>query len=330
MSSIQPTSPDEKVNWDRDEPPKPLDAARVQALVSLWLPNARVTGAQLMKGGLMNRNFRLTLDTEPHVCVLRLFDRDGAICAKETAILDMLRGTVPVPEVYYRNLNGLGAEPPFAILSIMEGFSLRSVRATGDAEAVAAICYDAGRVLARIAEHRFDRPGMLTASLDVDDTFDGPLTCAGLVERFMGSRFFQQRFSVAERIRLLQFVTDREPEAAEFLAPTSLVHGDFNSPNVFGAQVAGRWSVSAVLDWEFAVAASTYCDIGNFVRYHRADRPRYAPDLERGLRDAGMDLPSHWLTIARIADLPALIELLGRERIPDLVVRELRDLVLSL
>ena len=88
-----------------------------------------------------------------------------------------------------------------------------------------------------------------------------------------------------------------------------------------------REIVAAILDWEFAFAGSFYCDIGNFLRYERAARPVFEPFFSRGCRDAGVDLHDDWFMAARIADLPALCELLARDSTPDDVVRDVLGLV---
>jgi hypothetical protein len=49
--------------------------------------------------------------------------------------------------------------------------------------------------------------------------------------------------------------------------------------------------------------------------------------FSRGLADAGVDFPDDWFLRARLADLPALCELLTREDVPDAVVVELKDLI---
>jgi hypothetical protein len=85
--------------------------------------------------------------------------------------------------------------------------------------------------------------------------------------------------------------------------------------------------VAAILDWEFAFAASTFCDIGNMLRYERPGNPRYEPHFSRGLADGGWDAPGDWFLRARLADLPALCELLAREDVPDAIITEIGDLI---
>jgi len=59
----------------------------------------------------------------------------------------------------------------------------------------------------------------------------------------------------------------------------------------------------------------------------RPTKPRYEPHFSRGLIDGGWRAPDDWFLRARLADLPALCELLTRADVPDAIVSELRDLI---
>jgi aminoglycoside phosphotransferase (APT) family kinase protein len=265
-----------------------------------------------MPGGLSNRNFLLRLDGRPRECVLRIYDRDPRACAKEVAVLGLIGREVPVPRVLFAE-DAPESGPPFAVLSAADGISLRTLRSFGDDEPVAEAAFDAGRVLARLRQY----PGPPTKHQNAVD----------LIERFLARPLATERLPAEMRRRLIQLALRWQPRVDEAAGPTCLVHGDFNSANVFVKQTDDGWRVSALLDWEFAIDASPYVDVGNFLRYHRRDRPRYEPAFSAGLRDAGMDLPPDWLMIARVMDLPALAELLGRENVPADVVAELIQLI---
>jgi aminoglycoside phosphotransferase (APT) family kinase protein len=114
------------------------------------LDNRRVLDVRLIPGGLMNRNCRVRLDGVPESVVLRLYDRDGDACGKEIAILQRLRRDVPVPDVLYAKTDPNQGRPPFAVLELVEGVSLRELALSGDAVAVGEAAYDAGRLLGRL------------------------------------------------------------------------------------------------------------------------------------------------------------------------------------
>jgi aminoglycoside phosphotransferase (APT) family kinase protein len=319
---------DEKSGWRVPNDVRVPSVSDVQRMLSPWLGSRRVLGVELLPGGLANRNCRVRLGGSLAAVVLRLYGRDGAACAKEVALLELVRRDVPVPRVLYAEPSAREGTPPFAVLEVVDGVSLRDLKQTGDLGAIGEAAYDAGRVLARLVAHRFPSPGLLTPALTVDASFiDGPITTAALITLFTESPTFRRRVDVPLRDRLLHVAREWDEHPAAPDAAATLVHGDFNAPNVFVRQHEGRWSVAAILDWEYAFAGPVHCDIGNFLRYERALFPRFEPFFSRGCQDGGLDLRGDWLAAARMADLPALCELLTRESMPDNAVREVHELV---
>jgi aminoglycoside phosphotransferase (APT) family kinase protein len=319
---------DEKSGWRKASDMATPSASDVEAMLSPWLNGRRVRDVQLLAGGLMNRNCRVCIDDATRSVVLRLYDHDSAACAKEVAVLELLRREVPVPEVLYAERTARAGRPAFVVLEFVDGLSLRDLTLSGDPGAIAQAAYDAGRLLGRLQTHHFPRTGLLSPALTVDSTFlAGPLTTVGLIERFATSPSFQGRVDPCLLDRLLHLANewDERPDAPHVGA--TLVHGDFNSRNVLVRRHAQTWSVAAILDWEFAFAGLVYCDIGNFLRYERAAQPRFEPFFSRGCRDGGVDLRGNWLIAARLADLPALCDLLARPSTPDDVATEVLGLV---
>lgn len=298
----------EKINWTRTTPAVPLSIAAIATMLDPWLAGRDVTSAELMPGGLANRNIHLRLDGRPHECVLRVYDRNPAACAKEVAVLGLIGREVPVPRVLFVE-DTPESGPPFAVMSVVDGISLRTLRSFGDDQPVAEAAFDAGRILAMLARY----PGPPTKHENALE----------LIEAFSAAPLFRERVSTSLRDGITSLVRRWQPRIDECAANESLVHGDFNSPNLFVRRTDDGWRIAAVLDWEFALNASPYCDIGNFLRYHRSDRPRYEPAFSAGLREGGISLPPDWLMLARAMDLPALCELLGRVDVPDAVVAEL-------
>jgi aminoglycoside phosphotransferase (APT) family kinase protein len=168
---------------------------------------------------------------------------------------------------------------------------------------------------------------VLAADLEVRD---GPFADANLAEviaQFSASPLFRRRVDASRLARLHAFIRSNAGKLPGADDVMSLVHGDFNSPNILVRQDHGSWRVAAILDWEFACAATMLCDIGNMLRYERPGQSRYEPHFSRGLIDAGWTPPDDWFLRARLADLPALCELLTRDDVPDAIVDELCDLV---
>jgi aminoglycoside phosphotransferase (APT) family kinase protein len=91
-----------------------------------------------------------------------------------------------------------------------------------------------------------------------------------------------------------------------------LVHSDYNGKNLLAVAHGGQWSISAVLDWEFAFSGSPLTDIGNMLRFRDAHPPSFADGFVAGYRDAGGRLPPRWREISEALDLYALFDFLTR------------------
>lgn len=322
---MRPLIQDEKSGWKVAGPPPPLSVVAVESLLARWRGSRRVVDVEPLDGGLRNRNYRVRLVGSREMFVLRIFDRDAMACAKEAAVLSLVRDDVPVPGVLHVEANGADGFPPFLVLEFVDGIALRDLKRRGDLRPIAESAYAAGRVLAQLARHRFDRSGLLTSTLTIDaGVFEG-MTTSGLVDHFLQSPVFRRRADTEFIRRIRDWTRASEERFGD--SGATLVHGDFNSANILVREENDRWAVAAILDWEFAFAGSAACDIGNMLRYERADRPRFEPHFSRGVIDGGLALPDDWRQRARLADLPALCELLTRVDVPESVVSELLGLI---
>ena len=109
-----------------------------------------------------------------------------------------------------------------------------------------------------------------------------------------GSPVLQARTPAELRRRTSERVWSSAAEIAPFDRETRLVHGDFNQRNLIVKEVAGRWIVAAVLDWEFAVSGSPLMDVGNFLRYDVPGRSQAEPHFSSGYVEASGVLPTNW------------------------------------
>lgn len=320
-------APVDKATWKVISPPPPLPIGTADALLEAWRGASRVVSAEPLKGGIMNWNYAIRLSGSPDRFVMRFYDRQPASCAKEVRILALVGDDLPVPRVLHSDAIETRGYPPFCVLEFVDGISLRELRRRGDSKGVAEATYDAGRLLPRLTRHRFPLAGILSANVEVQDGLFSGASVADVVEHFVALPLFRRRIDAP----LLAHILDRA-HANDGGLPgpedeVSLVHGDFNSPNILVREDNGAWRVAAILDWEFAFASNIFVDIGNMLRYERPGESRYEPHFSRGLIDGGWKAPEDWFQRARLADLPALCELLTRDDVPDAVVDELRDLL---
>jgi fructokinase len=156
---------------------------------------------------------------------------------------------------------------------------------------------------------------------------EGSPSVPRLIDLCLASERLQSRVDarLAERVRA--FAWGLAVRLAGLDEERSLVHADFNSPNLLMRPAAGGWEVAAVLDWEFAFSGSPLWDVGNFLRYERRGRPLREPWFSRGCREEGLALPEDWRTLARAADLASLCEILTRDPLPQPIAAEVLELV---
>jgi len=277
---------------------------------------------------MRNANFKLILEDTQKPVVLRIYEHNPLLCQKELDIVRLIRSSVPVPEIIHAEPQGWEDVPPFVIMSYLEGVSFRDLRDSGDRDAIAEASYSAGETLAAIGRFTFPKPGWLAPGPTVTfPLLEGPDPMPRFVDSCLASPNLQARMPTTLRDCTHAMMWEHAPQLAGLGNDARLAHGDFNKRNLLVLQNAGRWQVSGVLDWEFAVSSSPLGDIGNFLRYEKASQPLVEPHFSEGYRRAGGELPHNWRYMARIFDLVALCESLCREWLPEVVAPELVELV---
>jgi aminoglycoside phosphotransferase (APT) family kinase protein len=319
---------DEKGTWTRSKGPIVLTTRQAERLVQTGFPGKRVIDLQNLAGGLSNSNFRVQLDSRDEPVVLRIYERNPEACQKEFDLLNHVRRTVPVPDVFHAEPDGLEEVGPFVLMQYVEGITFRQLKRTRDTQALGEAAHSVGKTLAEIGKYKFSKPGDVGAGAQVVGPFiEGPDPLLQFFEQCLADPTFRSRTTEESRGKLHELAHAWAPRMRCLDNERSLVHGDFNSPNILVKQVNGRWEVSAILDWEFAFSGSPLCDVGNFLRYERIGRPVLEPFFSRSFEENGGWLPEGWKRLARIIDLASLCEFLTREMLPADVVIEVLALV---
>jgi aminoglycoside phosphotransferase (APT) family kinase protein len=297
-------------------------------MVQTVFPRGRVVEMQPLGEGSRNANFKLRLDGQPEPLVLRIYEHDASLCRKELDLLRLAGGSVPVPEVIHAEPCGLEDLPPFTLARYVEGISLRDLKRSGDTKAAAEAAYSAGETLAAIGRIAFARPGWLGPGPAVTaPLLEGKDPMPRFVDLCLASSHLERRLPADLRDGASGLVWQWAPQLTRLDEEARLVHGDFNGRNLLVRCLAGRWSVVAVLDWEFAVSGSPLGDLGNFLRYERAAHPLAEPHFSAGYLHAGGALPRDWRRLARALDVAAICESLTHDQLPDRAIAELVELV---
>ena len=310
------------------------DHALVRRLVSTAFPHRQVSHAELLSGGRINTNLKLTFGTGEPPAVLRLHKKGSAACAKETQVIELIKSTVPVPEILYVDSEGVEGSGPFSIIEFVEGLTFQQLKRTGNLEAIHQAASSVGATLAAIGRYSFLKPGSLVVTnknqLEIGDPFTrtkDPIP--EILEVFLVSDLAQQRLGVELTRRLHDFMSAWAPSLPDITSVRQLVHSDFGNRNILVNEVNGKWKVVAVLDWEFAFSGSQLLDVGNFLRYDALSAPLREPYFSRAFVEHGGHLPDNWRKIVRVIDLTALVECLSHDYLPDDVTAEILQLIHS-
>jgi len=183
----------DKTTWKVLSPPPVLTPIDADALLANWRGAQSVVDIRPLEGGIMNWNYRIGLSGSTERFVLRFYDRMPTSCSKEVQVLGLVADALPVPNVLMAAPAGAAGYPPFCILEFIDGISLRELRRRGDTEGVADACYDAGRLLPRLTRHRFDRAGVLSLALEVEDGPFAGASVGDVVDHFAASPLFCRR-----------------------------------------------------------------------------------------------------------------------------------------
>ena len=256
--------------------------------------------------------------------------RAAAVCRKEVDLHRLVAARVPVPEILYADFTGDAAIGPHVVMSWIEGLTFREIKRRRDPDAVAACASAIGAVLARIGEFTFERPGIIGPALAIGaPLLDGEHPIPAFVEKCLTSPEFGRRMELQDRACLREFIWRCAPELAALHGESALVHSDFGSPNLLVRPIGGRWTVTGVLDWEFAFSGPSLCDVGHMMRYERRATPKIEPHFSNSFREHGGALPVNWRKLSRVLDLTALCEFLTRPALPASIVPEILELILA-
>ena len=300
--------------WERREPSLEIDAASAEALLHAVLPGARVTALETCRGGLSNSNIRVRLAGPPGDLLLRFYQREPGEARKEAALAALLEGRVPVARFLHLAETNPVTAGPYAILEWCDGELLSSVvTALPDAE-LEVLGRALGGTLAAIHAVRFAHHGFFALDLALPEPIDlGREGQLGFLRTCLLEEPGRSRVGAALAEAVVELVETEGRCLDDWLEPPCLAHADFNPSNILVRRDdAGAWQVTAVLDWEFALAGTPGFDFGNILRPPLGARAGFETELAEGYRAAGGRLPEDWRRIARLTDLTAWADFVAR------------------
>lgn len=115
-----------------------------------------------------------------------------------------------------------------------------------------------------------------------------------------------------EHISKINTYLDRYHLLLPDLNQNHLVHADFDPSNILVKQNNKRWTISGILDWEFAFSGSTLCDVANMLRYAHHMSPSFKTSFLKGLKQGGVQLAENWDITIHLLNLLSLLDCLTR------------------
>ncbi|HQR27256.1 MAG TPA: phosphotransferase [Nocardioides sp.] len=255
--------------------------------------------------------------------VVRIYARPGHRGEQaqevDAALLRLVRGLVPVPEVLeVRRADPAAGTPALLVTSFLEGsrgdvllpsLTERDLRRVGGR---------LGDLLAVLGGIPMLRPGPF---VDADLTIGSFGPADGLPAWVEEHPQAAAAWSADERAGLAE-VALRAQALLDTVDRVCLVHSDFNPKNLLFDE---DLQVTALLDWEFAHAGHPFTDLGNLLRFDRS--PGYVEAVLAAYCSRRGGTPAAALDLARAADLWALVDLAAAPLEGNLVRQLAHDLL---
>lgn len=259
-----------------------------------------------LSGGYSGETFLVTGAGEQ--AVLRLYARDPGRAAVDRALLERLRGLLPVPRVLEAVTVPDGAgRPPFLLVEALPGDRLDLVLPAADEPLRRRLGEAVAGVLVLLATERMPRAGAFTdAALDPEPFPPGAGDQVAFLDAHLSAPFFAGL--TGDERSALRAVAGHARDVAAGTGRIALVHADFNPKNLLVDPATG--GVTGVLDWEYAYAGAPLADLGNLLRFE--SDPVFGAAVAGGYAGRAPDVPPAWLEVARALDLYSLIDLAAR------------------
>ena len=236
--------------------------------------------------------------------VVRIYVRDPARAEVDAALLRLVRGLVPVPEVLEAR-RAAGTLPALLITSYLPGERGDLVLQRLGTADQAVLGTHVGELVATLGGMPLPGPGQFVDGGLGVRSWDLPGGLTQYVEQTLAHRL--QHWSSDARAALVEIAT-RAQDVLDTVTRTCLVHSDLNPKNLLVDP--GTLDVTGLVDWEYAHAGHPFTDLGNVLRFDR--EPAYATAVLDAYERVRGTAAAEALELARAADLWALTDLAAR------------------
>jgi aminoglycoside phosphotransferase (APT) family kinase protein len=235
--------------------------------------------------------------------VLRLYLRNPARASVDVALLQLVRGLLPVPRVLDAKPDGEDGDPPYVLTERLPGVNLETYLGTAPDEQRRRVGEQLGELLVRLSGMPFLTSGEFIGRELAIEPFD-----LGDLRQWFNRHTEDIGFSRSQADSLYDVLDAAEDLAADGPGRVCLVHSDFNPKNLLVDPETAE--LTGLIDWEFAHAGSPYSDLGNLLRF--CTDPVLGGAVLAVVRRRAPGLGDRLEERARAADLWAVIDLAAR------------------
>ena len=291
------------IEWERICEIVRVDINTANRLFKCFDSQKTVEDIEIFTGGKRTTNYKIRLKESEQKFVLRIYPENDRSCHKEFTLQNTLKNHLPVPEMYYLNEDKLIIDKPFSIVQFLDGITLDKYL-EGNNCISESLAQKIGEILAIIHQKEFE--GLLEEN---SQHTDGLPLILSWYDYLLNNRAVE-RLGTRVINKLKKFIQENNELLGRMAQNFVFSHGDFRPANIMVKD--GR--LIGIIDWEGALSAPDYYDIGQFTRYkeHMSDKAknRFIGGYNQNTRrPVGKD----WEKLSKLMDLVNILVFLDNE-----------------
>lgn len=305
--------------WERSIPFFSINEKIVQHLFKAFDPSHTVASFAPLPEGCRNTNYILHIRNSRARFLLRIFPAGEDSWKKEQRLLQLLRGEIPVQQLYFIGRSEAIEGRTYGIYEYVEGTSLQAAFAKGFT-ADGLLMRELALALASIHNHPYPVCGFLDQNLRVEAVLPPLVQWYSL---FMGEHA-RARLGDELTAEIEERIAESSAQLCQIEQSVTLVHGDFRPPNLLIQD--GR--LRCILDWEFAMAGHPLSDLAQLFRRQESFSVFQRERFERVYREhADFQLPDNWFHLGQLRDLANLLQMINSSSHSPYQYADLRSLI---
>lgn len=272
-------------------------------LIKPFEADGKVTEISRLTGGKRTTNYKVRLAPSNIDVVLRIYPQNDSICHKELAVQKRLQNIIPIPEVYYLSTDKETIDFSYAIIEYFDGVTLdRYIEQ--QQQFPTALAEEIGEILGHLHSIEFPKEGILNCELHLEAGLPPILTWYDyFLHDLAGQRLGKELCN-----RIAKIVKSSEKQLLQMTDKFVFTHADFRPENI----MIKDSKLQGILDWEFALSAPRYFDIGQFLRNEEYLIDRAPANFIKGYqRSAKYNIPANWRYLAKLMDLATMMSFIN-------------------